>query len=325
MEGCARSDDLTSKPYLDFIHPDDRAATQAEGTKLAAGAATLHFENRYRHKDGSYRWLSWKAAADTRRGIVYAAARDVSDQKRAEEALKQHADELAVVNRELEAFSYSVSHDLRSPLRHISGFAMMLEQSASSGLDGEARRHLKTIIDASTRMGRLIDDLLAFSRVGRAPMVRSRVDLGRLVRDAQHEVAADLNGRDVAWRIHDLPTVDADPSLLRLVFVNLLSNAVKYSSTRDHATIEVGSSDGDSQNSVMFVRDNGVGFDMQYADKLFGVFQRLHRTDEFEGTGIGLANVRRIVQRHGGRTWAEGRLDEGATFYFSLPERTRTS
>src|SRR5207248_7391812 len=183
--------------------------------------------------------------------------------------------------------SYSVSHDLRSPLRHISGFAMMLEQSASSGLDGEARRHLKTIIDASTRMGRLIDDLLAFSRVGRAPMARSRVDLGRLVRDAQHEVAADLNGRDVAWRIHDLPTVDADPSLLRLVFVNLLSNAVKYSSTKPRTEIEVGPGPGGPHETVVYVRDNGVGFDMQYVDKLFGVFQRLHRTDEFEGTGIG--------------------------------------
>jgi light-regulated signal transduction histidine kinase (bacteriophytochrome) len=197
---------------------------------------------------------------------------------------------------------------------------MMLGEAASASLDATGRRYLTTITEAATRMGRLIDDLLSFSRVGRTRLVCSRVDLGQVARDAQREVAADLNGRDVSWQFHDLPTVDADPSLLRQVFVNLLSNAVKYSSTRPRATIEVGTTASDGHETVVFVRDNGVGFDMQYVDTLFGVFQRLHRSDEFEGTGIGLANVRRIVQRHGGRTWAEGRIDAGATFYFSLPK-----
>jgi len=232
--------------------------------------------------------------------------------------LKRHVDELDAVNRELESFTYSVSHDLRSPLRHITGFAMMLRESASSTLDAEGQRYLTTIMDAATRMGRLIDDLLAFSRVGRTQLARSPVDLNRLIEEARQEVAADINGRAVNWHVQELPTVKGDPGLLRLVFVNLLSNALKYSARRPRTEIEVGVLP-EHDDTVVFVRDNGVGFDMQYAHKLFGVFQRLHSNDDFEGTGIGLANVRRIVQRHGGRTWAEGAIDSGATFYFSLP------
>jgi signal transduction histidine kinase len=241
--------------------------------------------------------------------------------EQAREELERRAAELAVVNRELEAFSYSVSHDLRAPLRHITGFAMMLEQSAGEALDANGKRLLATIGAAATRMGRLIDDLLSFSRVSRTDLTRGSVDLNRLGREAQQEVAHDINGRIVEWRVHELPTVEGDPALLRLVLVNLLSNAVKYSSQRARAEIEIGALAAEHE-TVVFVRDNGVGFDMQYADKLFGVFQRLHGNDEFEGTGIGLANVRRIVQRHGGRTWAEGRPDKGATFYFSLPKGT---
>jgi signal transduction histidine kinase len=233
--------------------------------------------------------------------------------------LERHIEELDAVNRELESFSYSVSHDLRAPLRHITGFAMMLRESAASTLDGEGQRFLQTIVDAATRMGRLIDDLLAFSGVGRTQLARSPVDLNRLIQqEAKHEVCADSSGRTVNWQVQDLPTVKADPALLRLVFVNLLSNALKYSAKRPQTEIEVGVMP-ERDDTVVYVRDNGVGFDMQYADKLFGVFQRLHSNDEFEGTGIGLANVRRIVQRHGGRTWAEGAINRGATFYVSLP------
>jgi light-regulated signal transduction histidine kinase (bacteriophytochrome) len=232
--------------------------------------------------------------------------------------MEQHVEELAAVNRELEAFSYSVSHDLRAPLRHVTGFAALLEQSHADALGEEGRRLLGKITGSATRMGRLIDDLLAFSRVSRTPLVKTRVDLNSLVSEAQQEVSVGLNGRRVSWTCDPLPAVDADPALLRLVLVNLLSNGLKYSATRQHTEIAVGAVPG-HDDTVIFVRDNGVGFDPKYAHKLFGVFQRLHSADQFEGTGIGLANVRRIVQRHGGRTWAEGIPDSGATFYFSLP------
>ena len=227
--------------------------------------------------------------------------------------------QLESANAELEAFSYSVSHDLRAPLRHVTGFAALLEQRASASLDDEARRHVKTIVEAAGRMGRLIDDLLAFSRVGRTKLAMRPVDLGELVRDAQREVAPAINGRQVAWTVHSLPCVQGDPAMLRQVLTNLISNAVKYTSTRPVAAIEVGAEAGAGGEVVVRVRDNGVGFDPRYAHKLFGVFQRLHSADQFDGTGIGLANVKRIVHRHGGRTWAEGRVDGGATFYFSLP------
>lgn len=233
--------------------------------------------------------------------------------------LEQRVSELMAVNQELEAFSDSVSHDLRAPLRHVIGFAMRLEQQATTSLTVEDRLLLAKITAAAGRMERLIDDLLAFSRISRTPLVKSHVDLTRLVRDVEAEVMADADGRAVTWRYDTLPPVDADPSLLRLVFVNLLSNAVKYSATRDRAEIEVRVDSVESADTVVFVRDNGVGFDPQYGHKLFGVFQRLHRAEEFGGTGIGLANVRRIIERHGGRVWAEGQIDHGATFYVSLP------
>ena len=221
---------------------------------------------------------------------------------------------------ELEAFSYSVSHDLRAPLRHVVGFASLLEQSSSSALTVDGRRHLKTIIDAANRMGRLIDDLLAFSRVGRTPISSRTVDLNQLTAEARHEVTTGGTGANVAWSIDPLPIVQGDPALLRLVLINLLSNAVKYSSRVPEPRIHVGIAPGQPGEIVIVIRDNGEGFDMQYAHKLFGVFQRLHAHGDFEGTGIGLANVRRIVQRHGGRTWAEGVVGGGATFYFSLPK-----
>jgi signal transduction histidine kinase len=235
------------------------------------------------------------------------------------EQLEKRVAELNALSQELEAFSYSVSHDLRAPLRHITGFASMLDKSAGSALDDKDRRYLATISDAAKRMGRLIDDLLVFSRMGRKEMTRGQVDLGALVDDVRREVSADVNGRSIAWNIHRLPVVEGDASTLRMVLTNLMTNALKYSGTRPTSEIEIGSN-GSANETVVFVRDNGVGFDMQYAGKLFGVFQRLHSVDEFEGTGIGLANVRRIVQRHGGRVWAESEVDKGATFFFSLPK-----
>jgi signal transduction histidine kinase len=234
--------------------------------------------------------------------------------------LRKRNDELQERNRELDAFSHSVSHDLRAPLRHITGFGNILKQHASANLDDKSHHYLEMILDSSNHMGTLIDDLLAFSRMGRVEMRSTYVNLDQLVKEALHDLRAELEGRAIVWKIEPLPEVHGDPSMLRLVLINLISNAVKFTSTRDGAKIEIASASGERDEWVLFVRDNGVGFDMQYANKLFGVFQRLHREEEFEGTGVGLANVQRIVRRHGGRVWGEGVVDEGAIFYFALPK-----
>ena len=259
-----------------------------------------------------------------------AIMRDVSERKRTEAALlhgrhdiEAAAAQLAAANRELESFSYSVSHDLRAPLRHIAGFVDLLRQHVGPGLDEKGRRYLDTISSSAVRMGQLIDDLLAFSRTGRGEVAREAVDLRGLVGDVARQATEDLEGRVVDVAIGDLPVVQGDPAMLRVVFNNLLANAVKYTRERARAEIEVGSLPASDGHSTVFVRDNGAGFDMQYAGKLFGVFQRLHTSREFEGTGIGLATVRRIVERHGGRAWAQGRPGEGATFFVTLPIAAR--
>jgi len=255
-----------------------------------------------------------------------AMSQDVTEKRESERSVQRlnlemahNVEELTAVNAELEAFSYSVSHDLRAPLRHINGFVDLLQRRAGPTLDETAKRHLATIAGAARQMGQLIDDLLSFSRMGRAELMRSRVRLAALVADVRESLGQDTLGRDIVWKVNGLPEVVGDPAMLRVVLTNLLSNALKYSRTRGHTEIEVGWRRSDEGQALVWVRDNGVGFDMQYASKLFGVFQRLHRAADFEGTGIGLATVRRIVHRHGGRTWAEGAVDAGATVYFSLP------
>jgi PAS domain S-box-containing protein len=318
--------ELRDQPYLTFVHPDDRTAAIDRAASYRNDDAGVTFENRYRCRDGSYRWLQWNLIPVHGRELLYASARDITEQKATDakvralnEELEQRVGELGALTQELEAFSYSVSHDLRAPLRHVTGFTTLLERSARDRLVEKEARYVRTIVDAATRMGRLIDDLLAFSRMGRTPVRRQRVALNELVRDAQADLSRPAGSPEIAWIVPPLPEVDADPALLRQVFVNLLSNAAKYSGSQPQPAIEVGVSWAQPDETVIFVRDNGVGFDMQYVDKLFGVFQRLHSSDAFEGTGIGLANVRRIIHRHGGRVWAEGTVDAGATFYFSLP------
>jgi len=326
------TDELTTKPFIDFVHPEDRASTLAEAGKLMAGGETVHFENRYICKDGSYRWLAWSARSVAERRLMYASARDVTEERRAKDQiaalnadLQQRAAQLQAANKELEAFSYSVSHDLRAPLRHIDGYVARLVKATAEKLDEKSRRYLKIISEAAKEMGQLIDDLLDFSRAGRQEMQNGVVELRELAQEVIGSLGAETQGRNIRWKNGELPVIAGDAVMLRQVMINLLSNAVKYTRPRDPAEIEIGCASQTDQEVVVFIRDNGVGFEMEYVDKLFGVFQRLHRANEFEGTGVGLANVRRIVERHGGRTWAEGAVDRGATFYFSLPKEQKGS
>ncbi|MFM8536025.1 MAG: ATP-binding protein, partial [Acidimicrobiia bacterium] len=228
--------------------------------------------------------------------------------------------ELRAANRELEAFSYSVSHDLRAPLRAITGFVQILEEDHSATLDPTARHHLERVRLNAWRMGQLIDDLLAFSQIGRSTVVRQVVDMHALATAVAQEAVAS-SGRAIDLTIEALPPAYGEAALINQVLVNLISNAVKFSATVDRPSIVIGASDTNGE-AAYFVRDNGVGFDERYADKLFGVFQRLHRVEEFEGTGVGLAIAHRIISRHGGRVWAEGKPGGGATFSFTLPPET---
>ena len=262
---------------------------------------------------------------------ILETSNDITARKRWEEEIQGLNQELAqrsialeASNKELEAFAYSISHDLRAPLRHTAGFAELLRKNAAASLNEKSQRYLTMILEAANRMGSLIDDLLAFSRISRAEAQKSLVDLGQIVKEVVADVRQDTKERNIIWKIDPLPACYGDRSMLRLAFVNLISNAVKFTRTRPQAEIEIGCTGQDRGDAVLFVRDNGVGFDMKYSNKLFGVFQRLHPQDAFEGTGIGLATVQRIVHRHGGRIWAESTVDGGATFYVSLPTITRS-
>jgi signal transduction histidine kinase len=247
---------------------------------------------------------------------------EVRQRRALNEELGQRSSELEAINKELEAFAYSVSHDLRAPIRHIAGFTELLQKNAASVLDDRSKRHATMILEAAKRMGNLIDDLLAFSRIGRAEAHKTMVSLQQLVQEARSEVAQETDGRNINWKVGKLPACYGDRSMLRLALINLIANAVKFTRTRPQAEIEIASTNHNPDQIVVFVRDNGVGFDMKYVNKLFGVFQRLHATEAFEGTGIGLATVQRIIHRHGGKVWAEGLVDGGATFYFSLSTHT---
>ena len=258
------------------------------------------------------------------RKTVLETDRDITERKGADleirrlnQELRARITELTAVNQELESFNYSISHDLRAPLRHIDAYTKILLEQPGLELVGEARTFVDRVRKSSGRMGRMVDELLELSRTSRVEPVRQATELKTLVEDVLFELNPEVHGREIEWRIGELPLVSCDPTLTRQVFANLLANAVKFTRDRSPAVIEVGQTLSDGQ-STLFVRDNGVGFNRKYADKLFGVFQRLHRREDFEGTGIGLATVQRIVHKHGGRIWAEAELDKGATLYFTL-------
>lgn len=278
----------------------------------------------------SCRW-SLRRDQQSRPVAILETSNDITGRKRWEEEIQALNRELAkrtaaleASNKELEAFAYSISHDLRAPLRHMAGFAELLRKTASSALNEKSAHYVDMILDSANRMGSLIDDLLGFSRISRAEAHHSRVSLEQLVREAIAELREDAKERQIVWKVNALPDCYGDRSMLRLVFINLISNALKFTRPRSEAEIEVGCAETRDDHVTVFVRDNGVGFDMRYSNKLFGVFQRLHPQEAFEGTGIGLATVHRIVHRHGGRIWAEAVVDVGATFYFSLAKTHRS-
>jgi PAS domain S-box-containing protein len=336
-----RVDEVVGKSLEILFPPALMERSMGLIAKTRTGERWETVEISIQHIDGTVRAVLWNSATifapDGKTPVAtIAQGMDVTERLRAveevhrlnaelEQRVVERTAQLEAANKELEAFSYSVSHDLRAPLRHVQGYVNMLGREAGGQLSDQGRRYMKTIADASREMGVLIDDLLAFSRMGRADMIETRVNLDSLVQTALRDLEPATRERNIVWKTPPLPAVQADPAMLKLALTNLLSNAVKFTGPRDPAQIEIGCGGMEGERVIVFVRDNGVGFDPQYAHKLFGVFQRLHRADEFEGTGIGLANVQRMIARQGGRVWAEGALDRGATFYFTLKPSASTN
>jgi PAS domain S-box-containing protein len=324
-----RLGDLVGRNAIEFIYPDDLESTRNQMRRARLGGLKSHFETRYVHKDGRIVTLTWTGVWSEPEQRHFFIGRDMTARRRAEDEIRrlneelearvrQRTAELMAANQELEAFSYSVSHDLRAPLRAIDGFSRILLEDHAAQLSDDATHSVQVVRRNAQQMGRLIDDLLAFSRLGRQSPKAEPVPLKDVAERIIAELHADCAGREIEIAIGELGIVQADPALLKQALVNLLSNAIKFTRNKDRARIEFGRRDDPENGPVYFVRDNGAGFDMRYADKLFSVFQRLHRAEEYEGTGVGLAIVQRVIRRHGGRVWADAKVGEGATFYFTL-------
>ncbi|HEX7534979.1 MAG TPA: PAS domain-containing protein, partial [Syntrophales bacterium] len=333
--GIPHDETMSYPRFSDALHPDDRDRTDKAVNDALENHKDYDIEYRSLWPDESIHWLAAKGRgfydatgkAVRLEGIVL----DIAESKRKEEEIRKlnaeleervaiRTSQLETTNKELEAFSYSVSHDLRAPLRHVSGYVELLHKHFQSDLPKKGQHYLNSISDSVRIMGMLIDDLLQFSKTGRMEMHQSYFDMNEIVKEVIESLRKDNPDRNIEWVVEKLASVNGDEAMLRVVWMNLLSNAVKFTRTRKKARIEIGVRE-ENKELEFFVRDNGVGFDMQYAQKLFGVFQRLHPTEEFEGTGIGLANVHRIILRQGGRTWAEAEPDKGAVFYFSIPNK----
>jgi light-regulated signal transduction histidine kinase (bacteriophytochrome) len=298
---------------------------------MRSGTPLVDFEEWVIWPDGREMWVSTtKMPLRNSEGQtigIFGISRDITERKRNEQAIRQlnadlekQAEQLQAVIKELEAFSYSVSHDLRAPLRAIDGYTRILVEDYETTLDSEGKRICGVISREARRMGQLIDDLLAFSRLGRKEIFFSRIDMQALARSVFEELIKEENQGRIDFMLSSLPVVRGDSSLIRQVWVNLLANAIKFTSNKERAVIEVGSQQG-TDETIYYVRDNGAGFDMEYSNKLFGVFQRLHSENEFSGTGVGLAIVQRILLRHGGRVWGEGEVEKRATIYIALPQK----
>jgi PAS domain S-box-containing protein len=329
-----RAQEIIGRRFHRFYTTEDAERKKPDQALAVATAEGRFHDERWQvRKDGSHYWASFVITAlrdESGKLTGFSAiARDVTKRKHAEDEIRrlntelearvqERTAELQAAYHEMEAFSYSISHDLRAPLIHIAGFVDMLKSDLGAKLDEKSSRHLQTICDSTESMGRMITDLLTFSRIGRAELHKVRFNVGDTVREVRRDLHGQMQDRSITWKIPELPDVFGDPFLLRQAIFNLLSNATKYTRNRAEARIELSVETKDKEH-IFAIRDNGAGFDMKYYSKLFGVFQRLHSASEFDGTGIGLANVRRIIQRHGGRTWAEGVVNEGATFYFTLP------
>jgi PAS domain S-box-containing protein len=333
-------EEMLDRSFQTIIHSDDLSTNLHHLNQLLNGDIDVYrLEQRHLHKCGQVIWVDLSVSIVRERDgtplYCIAQIQDITERKRDEELLRglnsdleqrvqERTRKLKEANEELESFSYSVSHDLRAPLRAIDGFSRILLEDHGDKLDENGKRLLDVVCGNTQNMGRLIDDLLAFSRLGRKQIEPCPVNMNDLASDVFQQLKFGLEDQNIQFNLAPLPDIQGDPALIRQVFVNLISNAAKYSRPRAQTVIEVNSR-CENGDCIYYVRDNGVGFDMTYSKKLFGVFQRLHSVEEFEGTGVGLAIVQRIVHRHGGRVWAEGKVDEGATFYFSLPKEIKSN